>query len=1016
MKKVLSLILVLAMIIMPMNAVASETPTESSKPVVLNGTTTALDTQTVADVVAGETGDYYYMPSAAGTYTVTVTGTTGFTVLAYDQNPYMASQYTDENGAVEFSIVTDPRSPMGIQAISLSVQNNTTATQSYTVTVVAADSGAGDEGDEGGEDGAADITEIGTYDAPVELTELGAYNVALHESDGMTFLKWTATEAGTFTVTSTGSMGGLQIYSIINESGEDYVYGETKEVEAGDVLLIKGEGMPGYVVPVTFEFESSTITITEIGTDVAPVEITTLGDYVISLGGDDGLTFLKWTATETGTLALTYTGMGMFEVYSVAGETPADPANAAVEVGDIVIIKGTGMPGATINATFAISAGSSGDSDAEGSGTMDDPYVLTTLGEITGTVSGGWGTYFAYTATESGTLKAILDTDKSVQFANVYVGLKDGESVSGEEGVALQAGQTAIIELGGIMDGDVVVNVTFTEGQVGGGDDDDEGGEGGNGDVDGDGTWESPYTLIMGDNTVNYVAWTTVYFEYVATANGSVSISMKTDECTNGWAFDAYYGDGTYFAEYVSSSEDDSALTTIPVNAGDVLTIAVYTPDMAAGTVKFSAFFIEGEGRVDGKEEFVTSDTTLVLGDNNVTLDPNAETTGFEFTPDEVGTYKFEVATGLLIGDWNASYYPQDKTENKTNTLEAEITSVGQSIFIGVTGEGDCTIKVSKVEGADVPDEPVINDVMYDNKFTPVEFELPVDADLVYVNVTDGKAETAVLGADGFYHLNSADGPILFIDLGMNAPYAKLIEAYGYGQLKVTVLNADGSYTVTDYSDAVMEYYNSGDGGLCVLTEDLIHIFKELGNDKGWYDPEKPLGFYLFTKEVVDAETEETTYVDIPCDANAWMFACAYVDAPAVEVEKVEGVDAKDSSWTQDSKVDVVITIDADIDTFKGLYIDGKEVAPENYTVKAGSIIITLKASYLDTLKAGDHTVAVVYNNATVTNLNLTVVEAEGGENPLPEKGDVANTMIYVIVLMGAALVAAGFVAKKKFA
>ena len=54
---------------------------------------------------------------------------------------------------------------------------------------------------------------------------------------------------------------------------------------------------------------------------------------------------------------------------------------------------------------------------------------------------------------------------------------------------------------------------------------------------------------------------------------------------------------------------------------------------------------------------------------------------------------------------------------------------------------------------------------------------------------------------------------------------------------------------------------------------------------------------------------------------------------------------------------DLTFRIDADIDTFQRLLVDGGEVSSEQYSVKSGSTIITIKESFMQTLDAGQHTV-----------------------------------------------------------
>lgn len=507
------------------------------------------------------------------------------------------------------------------------------------------------------------------------------------------------------------------------------------------------------------------------------------------------------------------------------------------------------------------------------------------------------------------------------------------------------------------------------------------------------GSYENPDTLPVGTETTLENAAYGYYYQYTATTKGTLTITMTSDI----WCYYVQMADSTDYPEY--HYYDDTpvvAQTSIELEAWDKVIIEV-DGNWTADTVTFNASFVA--------DHAVDYDKQLSLGKNELKPLADAKTTIYAFTPEQDGLYKFETEEGILLGYWGAGYfYVYDGTENKTNTLTYEIDSVGQSIMLGVTGNKSCTVTITRIGDK----EPSIEDLewtIYKNKVTPEKYEVTLGEKDVwtYVDVTDSVKDKAVLGADGYYHLNSADGPILFVDLA-NKDYMDLVDAWGYGQLRYYVKDANGQFTAKiDYCDAFMEYYNKS--SVCPLTEDLMAIYQNLGNDKGWYDA-NVLGYYLFGDVTVDPD-------------EAWMFACKYVKTEKAVDVKVDGLDEKDSSWTKDSKTEVVITLNSDISTFKGLYIDGKLVAPENYTVKAGSIIITLKPEYLNTLTTGDHTVSVTYYNGTVSNVNLSVATATPTPDPtpvVPEKGDAANMVVYMVVLMGAALVAVGFVAKKKFA
>ena len=396
----------------------------------------------------------------------------------------------------------------------------------------------------------------------------------------------------------------------------------------------------------------------------------------------------------------------------------------------------------------------------------------------------------------------------------------------------------------------------------------------------------APYVMVMGDNTVNVPENTAVWYTYVATEDGTLAITMKTDESPKGWFYDGYVNDYdyTYFPAnpetYMgpsSTDTDPASLRSIPVEAGDVVKFMVMTAwdeeyVRPAGTVVFSAWFTAGEvSGSDEKSEKVISDEVLVLGENVVELDPTAETTIFEFNPEEAGVYVFTTDNGVL-GYWGGgSFFTQDLTENKTTTLEYNLENVGPSIMIGVTGaEGEATITVKLAGEAET--KPVIPTIIYENLVVPEysdEFEvIPTNV----VDVYDTVKDQAFLGEDGYCHLNDVDGPVLFVNL--HGTTISLLEAYGYGRLNgVIVDDDDKTIAIVDFNTAFEEYYAAAsDNYYYPLTEDLATILQAVGANEGWYEEGGFVG---------------GTY---PND-DAWMFACYYdenITSLETEVEEAE--------------------------------------------------------------------------------------------------------------------------------
>lgn len=102
------------------------------------------------------------------------------------------------------------------------------------------------------------------------------------------------------------------------------------------------------------------------------------------------------------------------------------------------------------------------------------------------------------------------------------------------------------------------------------------------------------------------------------------------------------------------------------------------------------------------------------------------------------------------------------------------------------------------------------------------------------------------------------------------------------------------------------------------------------------------------------SKTSATATFTMP--ANAVIVTAAYEDIPVYAIVKGDG-----STWTKGSSGNLSFTADGPIEKFVGIKMDGKEVDAKNYEVKTGSTVINLKASYLETLAVGEHTITVIY-------------------------------------------------------
>ena len=92
-------------------------------------------------------------------------------------------------------------------------------------------------------------------------------------------------------------------------------------------------------------------------------------------------------------------------------------------------------------------------------------------------------------------------------------------------------------------------------------------------------------------------------------------------------------------------------------------------------------------------------------------------------------------------------------------------------------------------------------------------------------------------------------------------------------------------------------------------------------------------------------------------------------------------IDGANSSWTHDSDGNITIRGNGDFSKFTGVKVDGNLIDKSNYTAKEGSTIITLKASYLNTLSAGTHTVEILWTDGSA-NTTFTIKANTSDDKP----------------------------------
>ena len=214
------------------------------------------------------------------------------------------------------------------------------------------------------------------------------------------------------------------------------------------------------------------------------------------------------------------------------------------------------------------------------------------------------------------------------------------------------------------------------------------------------------------------------------------------------------------------------------------------------------------------------------------------------------------------------------------------------------------------------------------------------------LDITD-ESLTVVLGSDGYYHLGTADGPLVYAYVSKPSPYITFsfqdITAAGdrfgaYFAGDEIYEQGKNDYTHKELYNLLIDAYAAVCDpvtGLVPMTEELAHAIRSHGEHAGWWS-DNP-SFNLF----IDRETGEKT-VDYK-ENVAWLFACATVEitkgasgssAEAPVVSELGGTvvfDAADTLYFSLTANTSAITFTSTQNDFSVSY-NGSVLAPENST------------------------------------------------------------------------------------
>lgn len=122
-----------------------------------------------------------------------------------------------------------------------------------------------------------------------------------------------------------------------------------------------------------------------------------------------------------------------------------------------------------------------------------------------------------------------------------------------------------------------------------------------------------------------------------------------------------------------------------------------------------------------------------------------------------------------------------------------------------------------------------------------------------------------------------------------------------------------------------------------------------------------------------------------------------------------EIIDGEGQSITAGDKKELTFRSNAAFSDFIRVELDGKTLDEKNYTVKEGSTFVTLKADYVATLSAGEHTIGIVSTNGTATTtFTVNAKAVVDNDTKSPQTGDNSHMALWIALLAASVFGLAG--------
>ena len=359
---------------------------------------------------------------------------------------------------------------------------------------------------------------------------------------------------------------------------------------------------------------------------------------------------------------------------------------------------------------------------------------------------------------------------------------------------------------------------------------------------------------------------------------------------------------------------------------------------------------LEGRAEYGAKEVFV--------GATYVTVD-RAEMSYFLFTPERSGIYRFSCVTeGAALGYYGAVHFIQAHNLAEIVDGAFEITVPDGGINTGSGGTTQFVLGVSSetAKNAVIVIERVGNyipEMGYTDIHAPstlTKYDSLLNNSLVDLDVTDPNLTVVFNDADGYYHLGTADGPVVLVKISAagnsNLPNLMLpsfVTICETDRMVCYIYDDDGTLIRKESYNSLIDEYAAACGsmGVVPLDKTIAAAIKNTGDHRDWWEGT------IFGEGAPEV-----------LKANAWLFACCY------EVEGTYG--------TASAPISVTPLSEEDSQDLALLVNEGTPITVFVSTTK-GTLTFTAAVGVTVTVDGTDYTADQNGNITVVVNPNTAI-------------------------------------------